>query len=328
MCGTGITGLARHWKNGRSTGLRVLAYHRVLDHLPPKDYKFDHELISATTGDFEWQIAHISQHYRPTTFAELENRLKQGEAPDDKAVIVTFDDGFDDNYYHAYPILKKYGVPATIFIATEYIGGNTPFWFDWLVYLGNHLDPRKMADLAGLDWNDQWSGREAQCAILRSIKRMWNPDRIKVLDQLDSLLDESIPRADYADSHAMSWDQVREMADNGIEIGSHTRSHPILSSLEREQKIDELVGSKEAIEREIGKECIAVAYPVGGSDEYDQETVEVASRAGYRFGLTYIAGASNLNNTNLFELQRLHVERYTSRARFEAMMAMPTLFSN
>jgi peptidoglycan/xylan/chitin deacetylase (PgdA/CDA1 family) len=326
ICRTGITALARYWNAGQSDGLRILAYHRVLDRLPSEDYKFDRELISATTEEFEWQIAHIKRYYQPITFGELERRLRKGENLEN-AVIVTFDDGFDDNYYKVYPILKKYDVPATIFISTDYIGGFAPFWFEWLIYMGNQLNLEKIAALAEIDWDEHWSAPEARCAILRNVKKMKNQDRLILLDQLDELLGENVSRVGYAESHPMNWDHVREMSDNGIEFGSHTKSHPILSSLTKEQKIEELVGSKAIIERETGQQCIAIAYPVGGRDQYDDETIQEAIKAGYRFGLTYIHGRSKLNDANLFELHRLHVERYTTRARFSAMMALPAIFS-
>ena len=325
ICGTGITALARCCLPARRDQVRILAYHRVLDCLPAGDYQFDPELISATTEEFEWQIAHLKRHYHPITFRELESRMRNGESLKN-TVIVTFDDGFDDNYYKAYPILRKYEVPATIFIATDYIGGVEPFWFEWLVYVGKNLELESVAKLAGIDWNEHWSVSEARCSILKHVKKMKNSDRLNFIGQLDSLLGDNVSRGGFAESHPMNWEQVREMSRNGIEFGSHTKSHPILSSLESNRKIDELVGSKEIIEQETGLPCSTIAYPVGGHDQYDPETMEEARKAGYRFGLTYIHGSDNVRRADPFELRRLHVESYTTRARFAATMAFPAIF--
>lgn len=103
--------------------LIVLAYHRIMEF--DENFPFDIELISARPQQFEKQIKHISKYYSPITIEELcECHRTKSKIPD-RSVLITFDDGFYDNYEYAFPVLKKYNVPATIFVSTDYIDSNT-----------------------------------------------------------------------------------------------------------------------------------------------------------------------------------------------------------
>lgn len=306
--------------------LRILAYHRIGD-FDKDSYPFDIELISATQAEFDWQMGHIKKYYNPISFSLLASSFETGTALPKRPVIVTFDDGFEDNYSIAFPVLKKHGIPATIFLATDYIGTKEIFWFDWVVYvLRNIINPGSL-ELPGLSSAMKpETTQESISRVLKHLKKISNQERLVALSKMRDLVQKEPVYIDNSKSKPMNWNQAREMSQNGIEFGSHTASHPILSRLTDDELTRELIASRDAIQGAIHKPCDVIAYPVGGHEEYDSRTAIEAKKAGYKFGATYVSGTNPTGKLLPFELKRLHVERYTGRERFSAMLALPTVF--
>ena len=111
-----------------SKTVTILAYHRVLDIAEEDSFPFDIELVSASVSAFTSQMQYVKQHFTPMSFASLLQCLDRGGPPPPGAVIITFDDGFADNYYNAFPVLKKFNIPATIFLSTGYIDNQNISW--------------------------------------------------------------------------------------------------------------------------------------------------------------------------------------------------------
>lgn len=313
-----------------SRELKVLAYHRVLDVADESRFDFDLELISASTEQFDWQVRHVRDNYEPITFDDVLAVIDGKHALPKRAVIFTFDDGFDDNYVHAFPILKRHGVPATIFISSDYIGGERTFWFDWVTYLINQCAGRcfELPALAR-SFNcpaDQVGRRGLIKEFLEIMKRVPDEARRAAVDELEATAGIDFPAGGFIESRPMNWDQAREMAANGIEFGSHTASHPILKQVSDAGMEHELLGCKQTIERELGKPCDVIAYPVGGAHAFDQRIIDHVERAGYRLGASYQSGTNSLDALETFAMKRVHVEREVGREQFAAMLAMPALF--
>ena len=120
----------------RSTSeLIVLAYHRVLPSQSETDYPFDIELVSADPEQFDWQMSWISEQFTPIAVSEIVDCLDTGKSLPAGAVAVTFDDGFMDNYTHAYPVLRSRNIPACIFLLRNTFGQNRPYWFEAIAQL-------------------------------------------------------------------------------------------------------------------------------------------------------------------------------------------------
>jgi len=307
--------------------VRILAYHRIYDLQPEGDYQFDRDLVSATRAQFEQQIEHLVRRYTPITFARLLESIDGTAHLPRDAVIVTFDDGFEDNYVNAFPILKKYKVPATIFLATDYVGQPKTFWFDRVVYNLHRARVLDLSDHGGPRIPDFANDREANTrTVLRFLKRIPNRERLAILDRIETEFGDVYPEQGFAASRPMTWDQVREMSRAGIEFGSHTQSHPVLSRLDQAQLEHELAASRHIIEEHTGKPCTILAYPVGGQEEYDERTREVARRVGYRLGVSYRSGTNVIGKIEQFDMRRLHVETYVDRHRFAAMLSLPEIF--
>jgi peptidoglycan/xylan/chitin deacetylase (PgdA/CDA1 family) len=310
--------------------LRILAYHRVLTINDDDAFDFDLELISASEHDFRDQVSLLAQRYNPVSFGDVIRAIEKGEPLPPRPVIVTFDDGYDDNYRIAFPILRELGVPATFFVSTGHIDSGLPYAYDWFVYMictskaehlripglgvdisipGARLQRRSLATdlLDRMKWLDAASQEE----IVATMEKEW-----------------SMPRTQgHPDCRPMSWDQLREMQAAGMEIGSHGIWHNMLAKLSPEAMSMEVIGSRQALERELGAPAEVLSYPVGGTDAYDDNVIATARAAGYKLGCSYVSGTSPVPQQQQFELRRLPVERHMDLAWFASLIGIPEAFS-
>ena len=122
LFGTGLISLILWMNRCFCRRLVILAYHRVLDldGLSDNEFGSDVELVSASCADFEWQVAFLSRHFPVTTFADYESMARSGDIRGNQAII-TFDDGFIDNYENAFPILKENNTPAVFYVSVDYL---------------------------------------------------------------------------------------------------------------------------------------------------------------------------------------------------------------
>ena len=312
--------------------LRVLAYHRVLKDLDESVFPFDAELVSARQADFDWQMAYIARRFNPVSIQQVADAINGGKPLPKRAVMVTFDDGFRDNYEVAYPVLQRHGVPALFFLSTGYIDSQSIFWFDWIVYAFVHTPVRQLR-LKALDLSIPLTEARDQrrleaLKLLQVLKTTSEVQRQQVIEQLKLELKVAMTLDHIEQSTPLSWDQVREMSRGGMEFGSHTVSHPILSTITDPMSLRfELDGSKATLEREIGKPILALSYPVGGRDAVNDQVLAATAKAGYQCAFTYQSGANKLTSGDeRYYLKRLHVERYTTRAMFSAALEMPEIF--
>ncbi|WP_196138887.1 polysaccharide deacetylase family protein [Aliikangiella sp. G2MR2-5] len=308
--------------------LTVLAYHRVVDDRQ-KDYLFDYELVSASTDEFEKQVKYVKRHFNPISMEQLVASLEQGESLPERPLLITFDDGFDDNYYNAFPILKKHQVPATIFISTGYLGTKDIIWFDKFVRIinaacGERWQIKKFSREYEIPV-DEMSRRKVAALLLREMKRLSNPEREAVMLQLSEKYESKI--SDRLKSQMMTWEQVVEMNEDVISFGSHTVSHPILARLNSQALRFELGQSKKDIEDKLTTEASSISYPDGNEDAYNKEVLAETEKAGYKVGFSYLSGVNKLPIVDRFALRRLHVEYYVDFSQFKALLCLPRIFS-
>lgn len=281
--------------------LPILAYHRIMEDSVDPESLPDPGLFSVRVSDFRRQVEWLDRHADCVTFETLG---KARRCP----VIITFDDGYEDNYRLAWPILREAGVAAVFFVTTDFIDHGRPMWFD------------RVAN--AIRDNGKEPSRQVLQQYLTRMKKMDDDGRARVLADLErhsghEALEHQIP---------MSWDQLREMAASGMEIGSHSCSHTVLANETRQNVRSELVKSRQRIEVEIGKPCRSLAYPVGGGSAISPLVVAEARDAGYEYACSYISGMNPRTPEDNMLLRRLHVELDQSFDEFTATLAFPALF--
>lgn len=235
----------------RRASLTVLCYHRVLD-ANDAARATAHPAMVTCVHVFEQQMEIIVEQMRPVTLAEVLSWLDGHGGLPDRAVLVTFDDGWADTYANAFPVMRRLGVPGLVFLATGLVGTNERQWAD--------------AAYASL------VRRSGVATAEREV------ERLKSLSLRERAL-QCEPPEPRAESPNLTWRQVEEMAAHGFGFGSHTHSHLILPREAEERVRDELRSSAERIRRRLGREPVAFAYPDGQFDGASELLVEQAGHS-------------------------------------------------
>jgi peptidoglycan/xylan/chitin deacetylase (PgdA/CDA1 family) len=316
----GVTGLLA--KVARPAALTVLTYHRIGD---PARTPFDAELFSATAADFESQIAYVRRHFRVLSMAEA---LAFIEEPSGHSggVLITFDDGYRDNFDIAFPILRRHGAPATFFLATSLVGSNAIPWWDRLAFCVRR-SPNPVIRLPK-PWSielDRTTLGTAGClqGLLRLYKCPATLDPARLLQAIE----EATGVAPAATKRRfLDWNEAAVMVREGMDIGSHTHSHEILSRLTPEAQLNEVTRSRDIIENHLGIAVETLAYPVGGRDSFTTTTIAALKSAGYRAAFSYSKNGINFpKRLERFDLLRLSVDRDVTMPQFNLRVASTAL---
>lgn len=325
----GLLSLAGRLRRLLSSDLRILAYHRVLDSIRPPGFEFDEELISANAASFREQMQLLRRKFQPIRFDELIRCIHAGQRPPPRAVLVTFDDGYDDNYRVAFPILRELGVPAMFFVSTGHIDSGLPYLYDWLVYMVRRSKAdRVVIAEAGIDWplpaapmaRGQLAGR-----LLQRLKQLPALRQEAIIAALEQQWD--MPRRPHPDCMPMSWDQLREMQQGGMEIGSHGVNHRMLARLPKAEMERELHQSRRVLVRELGRPAAVLSYPVGTDDAFSDTVLQATREAGFDLACSYVSGMNHARPRDRHALRRLHIERDVDRSWFRGILELPELFS-
>jgi len=249
----------------------ILMYHRVMasrDNQPC----FVQPGMYVSSSSFEKQIVFLRDRYEIVFLEDLVEKAVRGELIADLCAI-TFDDGWRDNFTDAFPILEKYHVPASIFLATGFVGTDRIFWPEEICY---YLDSN-LADTCDFD-----NGPPSYLRFSKEISRFRQSTRETLFDRSISILkgysptdrDEvlgyfrSILKADPLPRQMLSWDEVREMLASGlVRFGAHTVNHEILDQLSIQKATDEIILSREEIELCLGNTVNTFAYPNGNNNK-------------------------------------------------------------
>ncbi len=304
---TGLLGPIRTNALRDNRDLLILMYHSV-GHSDLKN-----PLLSVSERHFEGQVRYLSRHYRVLPLQYAVDLLRQGAPVPPNAVVITFDDGYRDNYEHAFPILKRYGCAATIFVSTEPLETGRWLWQTrlcfWLVATTETALPFDREGEPGrvLDLGTGRSRRFAYGIINTYLRGLPSAaERESALAGIARSLRFNPDVLPSSFSPMATWDHLREMSDGGIAIGSHTISHPVLSRIARPEAQRELVVSKAIIEQRLQRPVDFFAYPFGLAEHFDADTEELVRAAGYRAACSAIEGR-NPAGSNLFALRRVYV---------------------
>ncbi len=304
------------WKTRKK--LLGLCYHGVLSDDTPWDDPRTNIAVSAT--HFERQMQELRRHWRPISLTELDECLRTGQNLPDYAVFVSFDDGFENNLSVAAPILKKYGIPATVFVTTGLIGTENTIWpLELMERIIQWRHPEFVPDFFLPD--DEKMRQEIAAMFVHHIKSMPFLEQQQIMKTSrqhgDFQINEPWQRQLYK---MLDWGGVRELQKQGVEIGAHTVTHGNLARQTAEEVFEELRRSKQEIEQNLGTDCFSVAYPFGDQCAFNDSVVETVRNLGFRIGVTLCHGRNAVLPDPL-RLNRLCVTGDLSLASFRALIA-------
>lgn len=277
----GINSFA-HKKHRRQ--VLVLCYHGVVSQAQRDRFRYAN---TVSVDEFDAHMATLSRDFSPISGDELIAWYHGGALPD-YPVLVTFDDGYRNNLTHAAGVLRKHRVPCVFHVTTSYIGTERTLWTDEMV--SRILEwpegslPLPQGGVAALPAGAARRALAAECR--ETCKRIpWEEAR----RYHEQLWGGAAPLNDDAELYRfLNWDEVRQLREQGFEIGSHTVDHPILSQLSPEELRRQLTESKSQIERETGAPCRFLAYPNGSTRDFSPAVEQAAREAGYQIALTIV----------------------------------------
>lgn len=304
------SGLLRAWRRKNRYRIGILAAHGVMDDGNGASWRPLWRRLHVE--HFERTLRLLQRYYEFVSLSEAAQMLKGDLAPRPHCMVLTFDDGYRNNFTHALPVLERLRIPATFFVCPGLIGTRGSYWIDRLDYVIQHLPrqeriiPVRTGGIA-LNFQNRELLASSYLQLRLALKRNYQSDLEQRVDELAAELEREagVRLADVIEhdpwAATMSWDESRLAKQRGAEIGSHTVDHVRLSLAEPDTVWDQLTRSRSAIESELGVACTSLAYPNG---DYTPAVAAAAQQAGYACAVTALLGL-NGPGEDLFTLRRI-----------------------
>lgn len=307
--------------NSKPDLLRVLTYHRVED-------LSDHPalypgLISSTPRDFANQMDFLANNYNVISIETLLNLLhKQAHLPE-RSILITFDDAYCSFADHAWPILKRKKLPVTLFIPTAY--PNHPermFWWDRLYIAINTLNKNtSLVTPAGTFLvADKENRGNAFIKLKNYVKDL---PHIEAMTLVDQICKQATPIQPF--QTVLNWDDLRQLAREGVTLGAHTQTHPLMNRITIQESVNEAVGSLKDLQREIGSVLPVFAYPSGG---FTRQVSTALQQNGFSLAFTTIRGLNDMKTIDHLLLKRINVGMNTPFSLLRAQLLQLFLLPN
>ena len=276
---------------------RIIMYHRFSKTFCPS---------KLSQASFEQQIRLLVKRFKVVDLAEIVAWVKRCRVGPKNCVSITVDDGYKDFYLNAYPVLKKYNLPATVFLTTGFVDEKKWLWPDKNIYILKNskvksFDFRLGDGVVGFDIRTAEKRHRSQLTIFQYCTTVTDEEKDRLIASLGDRLEVEVPDEPTQEYLGLEWPEIVEMRKNNIRFGSHTVLHPILSKVSPERLHDEIVNSKETIERRLGDEVSLFCYPNGN---YSDLIIKVLREARYTGAVTADYGF-NRRQTDPFKLKRI-----------------------
>lgn len=318
-----LEGLGAHWL-GRSLYKHcalILMYHG----LTPAKTSPDWGQVPA--DKFEAQMHYLNSHYNVVTLARLLEMMASRRV-EPYTATVTFDEGYGSTNKVAYPILKKLGIPATVYLTTGFITPqHDPVRYIWSDYISVLLTSSGESKLDLRPWgseefdiSDATRLYRARRRISIHLKALRTEDKDGVLKALEDRYADRIDHAQFTDYHPMTWEEVGTLQREGlVGFGAHTRTHPILSRLDDRHLEDEMLGSRDDIRSRLGTAVDDFAFPSGRRVDISPAALALARRE-FKSAATTVSRLNRLGQDPHF-LYRIGIGNDLQLPRFKVLIS-------
>lgn len=302
--------------------LIVFNYHRLSAH-KKSETCFNDGVFGPTVSEFGRQMRWLKQHTDVISERDLLNIMSSRIPAPKRGALITFDDGYRDNFLFAYPVLRHENLPAIFFIATGITTTRTLGWWDLIPYLIKKTERPILES----------EGQRFQLPLERTIAIRFHIDKMKsgwaipaddYVHRLSVACETPLPEPRYQDEQLMTWEQIREVSRGGISIGSHTHHHKVLANIDATSQLQEMKKSKEILENELGEGVNSIAYPVGGPEHFTEESMSIAAQCGYQLGFSFNTGINDVCSIAPFNVRRVGAPKQVEM--LAAMSALPSIF--
>lgn len=288
--------------------LRVLMFHRIAD--PHRTLWLNPGLVSATPTVFGHLAELLARDYYVASMDEALDAVVRHKPLPARAVLLTFDDGYQDFAANAWPTLKRFGLPATLFVPTAYAGSQPQeFWWDRLYRALRSAPVDRLEDtpVGPVLFNTPEQLRRAMRRLQSYLKSLPHVDAMGVVDRLcERLHCPSVPARS-----TLTWPELRALAQDGVTLAPHTHTHPLLTRVTATQVREEIAASRDELARETGQCAPAFAYPAGA---YNNGVQKILREEGFQVAFTTVGGHNALPSRDALQLRRTNVTPRMSRA--------------
>jgi len=305
-----ITGLIfyfikKRWKDFPSI---ILIYHRFIDD-KNCSYLNKGPVVQHKVKHFEKEIKYLKKYFKVETLDKIVTQIKAHNAFDNPTISITFDDGYLDNYELAYPILKKEGIPATVYVTTGLIGSNERTWTDEieLALMGTKKEFLQI-DIHGesiMPISTIKDRERANIRIAELLKRLPDEERREHLKSILEILDDKSATQNGKERRMLNWDEVKEMAAENISIGVHTHTHGILSKMPLGEAKREIFLSKKIVEEKLGTPAKHFSFPNGREEDFSEILRDYCKEIGFESVTSAVHGVNDPNRGDRFSLRRM-----------------------
>ena len=309
--------------------LTSLCYHRTAE--PGNDQGLDGALADATPAQFDQQLSFLSRYFNFVGVDDLVDFARRGKKLPPNPVFLSFDDGYRECLTVTLPLLERHGAKATFFIPTDHVTHRKLFWWDRIA-LAVHGARRERAEITypvRVELDLAVAPERAKAELIRLVKKTKRLDVERFLSELEDACGVELSAAQekkLVDDSLMTWDEVKLLAAAGMDVGSHTRSHRVLQTLDPSEHASELRGSREELEERLGREVRSIAYPVGYSLGTDEVLRGAVSSAGYDLGFTCRAAVMpTFAHPDPLDVPRFLMDVSYDAQRFSAFTSVPGL---
>jgi peptidoglycan/xylan/chitin deacetylase (PgdA/CDA1 family) len=309
------SGFYRLWHQFNKDSIVLLMIHGVMDTEEISDWIPTRPQISR--AQLEAHVKLIAKYYEFISLSEAVAMLSGGKPFRSNCVVLTFDDGYRNNLTHAWPILKKYDIPAIIFPSVGHVARREPFWYDRIDFALQHASSMGLRECSFNDMRVTIDGSSRK-NLAASIKRVVltaktiDGDDFEAMSIVESTISEienfvGLSLKDIFETDdwtgVMSWNDLRRAREEGISIGSHTVDHSRLGLLGSEQAKEQMSESKRMLEEQLDQPCEYLCYPDGS---YSHKVPSIAIECGYKAALTTDEGLNYVGD-DLMQLRRFHL---------------------
>ncbi len=288
-----------HWTTRGK--ILILTYHRFSRETNPS---------KTSAAEFAAHLAYLKKYNHVLSLSETAKHLEEGKPLPRGATVITIDDGYTDAYDVAFPLLKKYDFPATLFAVTDFLDGKLWLWTDLMRYVLSETKRDFLSikfendEKVEMKLSDAQQRLTAANRINSHLKKLPNQQKEAKIKEIAETLSVKIPALPTAEYAPVSWAQAREMDENNLRVESHTVTHPILTNINQAQLDYELQASRKRLENEFNRTVETFCYPNGSLNETVWQSVK---NNGYKCAVTTNYGF-NGQGANPFLLNRIDAQ--------------------
>lgn len=288
-------------------------------------------MFSATPEQFASEVRYLRDHFQLIGPEELPTLADPDYVPDEPTALITFDDGYRDNIDHAFPILRDLHSPAAFFITTDFIDRPRLPWWDHVTFALSHTHVKQLVlelpEPLTLDLRPESCSRSS-ARLIEAYLRAAPDDEPRNLDHLNERAGLEIDSQGLGRLLFMNWDDIRALDGAGMIVGSHGVAHRNFARRSEDAQAKSLSESKQILERALGREVIAFAYPYGGPDDFTAATVRLAREAGYRVGFALKNRVDPPGTHHPLAIPRLVIGSADSPTLFRARLCLTASFGS